>query len=321
MLRLSLGDIPEFERPHRLREFFERLGVIYDPMQERSGPIEIDLTLRAMPGIQLLSGRLQGTAYRRSCPQPEATEDLGLVINPRGSLYIAQRGREIVLRNGEATLVSLSETLEGAHRPPGGLQVLRVPASLLVPRLAKRHDGFLRCIPPDGAAIRLLTNYIDVAWQEQTAASPDLQHAIVSHLYDLMAVAIGASDDAAEIAQGGGIQAARLLAIKQDIARDLNRPDLSVAALAARHRCTPRLVQRLFETTGTTFTEYVLMQRLERAHAMLINPRFKDEKISSIAYDCGFADVSYFNRMFRRCYEAAPSDVRAQAQAARERLT
>jgi AraC-like DNA-binding protein len=320
MLRLSLGDTPEHERPGRLREFFERLGVLYDPMQKPSGPIEIDLTLRAMPGIQLLSGRMQGTAYRRSCPEPDPTEDLGLVINPRGSLYISQRGREIVLGDGEATLVSLSETLDGAHRPPGTLRVLRVPASLLVPRLAKRHDGFLRCIPPGTAAIRLLTNYIDVAWEEQTAASPDVQHLMVSHLYDLMAVAIGASDDAAEIARGGGMQAARLLAIKQDIARHLEQPDLSVAALAGRHGCTPRQVQRLFEATGTTFTEYVLTQRLERAHTMLVNPRFKDEKISTIAYDCGFADVSYFNRMFRRCYEAAPSDVRAHAEAMRKQL-
>jgi AraC-like DNA-binding protein len=35
-----------------------------------------------------------------------------------------------------------------------------------------------------------------------------------------------------------------------------------------------------------------------------------------IAYDCGFGDVSYFNRVFRRRYGAAPSDVRAQARQA-----
>ena len=55
---------------------------------------------------------------------------------------------------------------------------------------------------------------------------------------------------------------------------------------------------------------------------MLIDPRFKDEKISTIAYDCGFADVSYFNRMFRRSYGASPSDMREEArQAARDCLT
>lgn len=68
--------------------------------------------------------------------------------------------------------------------------------------------------------------------------------------------------------------------------------------------------------TGTTFTEFVLMQRLERARGMLVDPRFRDEKISTIAYDSGFADVSYFNRMFRRSYGESPSDVRVQARRA-----
>jgi AraC-like DNA-binding protein len=44
---------------------------------------------------------------------------------------------------------------------------------------------------------------------------------------------------------------------------------------------------------------------------MLTDPRRAGEKISSIAYDCGFGDVSYFNRMFRRSYGAVPSEVRA----------
>jgi AraC-like DNA-binding protein len=137
---------------------------------------------------------------------------------------------------------------------------------------------------------------------------------MVAHLYDLMAVALGATRDAAEVARDGGVRAARLYAIKQDIARSLDQPGLSVAALANRYRCTPRSLQRLFETEGTTLTEYVLLQRLARAHRLLVDPRRVGEKISAIAFDCGFGDVSYFNRVFRRHYGAAPSDVRAQAQ-------
>jgi AraC-like DNA-binding protein len=67
---------------------------------------------------------------------------------------------------------------------------------------------------------------------------------------------------------------------------------------------------------GTTFTEYVLAQRLARAYRMLTDPRRDGEKISTVVYDCGFGDVSYFNRVFRRSYGAAPSDVRVQARRA-----
>jgi len=318
IMRLALNDTPEYERPSRVREFFERFGVRYDIERLSGDPMEIDVSLRALPGIQFMSGRLQGAAiYRRRCQKADPTEDLGFVINPGGPLCISQRGREIILGSGEATTVCLNETLDATHRGPARYQTLRVPAALIAPRLSRGQDNFLRRIPSDSAELRLLSNYIDIAWQEQMLASPDLQHLMVSHLYDLMAVAIGATRDAAETAQAGGIYAARLLAIKQDIARYLDQPDLSVSALAARHRCTPRVVQRAFEMAGTTFTEYVLMQRLERAHGMLMDPRFRDEKISTIAYDSGFADVSYFNRMFRRSYGESPSDVRAQAHRSR----
>jgi transcriptional regulator GlxA family with amidase domain len=94
----------------------------------------------------------------------------------------------------------------------------------------------------------------------------------------------------------------------------VDRPDLAVAALAARHRCTPRSVQRLFAADGTTFAEYLLAQRLARAHAMLRDPRRDGDKITTVAFDAGFADVSYFNRAFRQRYGAAPSDVRAQTR-------
>jgi len=32
--------------------------------------------------------------------------------------------------------------------------------------------------------------------------------------------------------------------------------------------------------------------------------------ISTIAYECGFGDITAFNRSFRRHYQASPSDLR-----------
>jgi AraC-like DNA-binding protein len=102
--------------------------------------------------------------------------------------------------------------------------------------------------------------------------------------------------------------------IKQDIAAQLDRADLSVATIAARHRIKPRWIQRLFEREGMTFTEYVLAQRLARAHRLLADPRYASQKISTIAFNVGFGDLSYFNRAFRRRYGAAPSELRAAAR-------
>ena len=123
--------------------------------------------------------------------------------------------------------------------------------------------------------------------------------------------------DAAELAEGCGLRAARLHAIKQDIAKHLSQPGLSITALALRHGCTPRFIQRLFEREGTSFTDYVLTQRLACAHRLLTDLRHAGEKISTIAFDAGFGDVSYFNRAFRQRYGDTPSAIRMLARTGR----
>jgi AraC-like DNA-binding protein len=111
-----------------------------------------------------------------------------------------------------------------------------------------------------------------------------------------------------------GVQAARLRAIKATILANLDDCQLSIDTVAASHGVTPRYVSRLFESVATTFSEFVLAQRLRRAHRMLVAPSFFGRTVSSIAFEAGFGDVSYFNRTFRRTYGATPSDVRQAAQ-------
>ncbi|MPZ35826.1 MAG: helix-turn-helix domain-containing protein [Rhodospirillales bacterium] len=94
----------------------------------------------------------------------------------------------------------------------------------------------------------------------------------------------------------------------------LRQPELTVATVAARHGITPRYVQLLFEGEGTTFSQFVLHQRLARAHRLLSDPRFARHSISTIATEAGFDDISYFNRCFRRRYGATPSDIREQTR-------
>jgi AraC-like DNA-binding protein len=85
-----------------------------------------------------------------------------------------------------------------------------------------------------------------------------------------------------------------------------------VTVVALRHGWTPRFIQRLFETEGATFTEHVLEQCLAHARHMLADPCRCGEKISAIAFDAGFGDLSYFNRVFRRRYGETPSSGRAR---------
>lgn len=317
VMRFTLDGVPASERPMVFREVFGREVIRYDIEPLPDVPMEADLTLRMMPRLLMMTGQAYGSRNARSREMValDGSDDVGLIVNLRGPHLINHAGHDLVLGDGEATVMSIGEVCSYTHRPPGHILALRVPRAQFAPLIGGSIDDcYLRRIPPDAKGLKLLTNYVRSAVSDETASSPELQHLIVNHIYDLLAVVIGATRDAAETAQGRGIRAARLQAIKGDISRNLERGDLSVTMLADRHNCTPRFVQRLFETEGTTFTEYVLGQRLARAHRRLSDPRGDSEKISAVAYDCGFNDVSYFNRVFRRRFGASPSDIRAQAR-------
>jgi AraC-like DNA-binding protein len=53
--------------------------------------------------------------------------------------------------------------------------------------------------------------------------------------------------------------------------------------------------------------------RLQLAHRQLSDPQLATCSISTIAYQVGFSDLSYFNRCFRRQFGATPSEVRELA--------
>jgi AraC-like DNA-binding protein len=307
--------VPERERPGLYREFFGRSVCALDVELLHDVPFRADLTLLPLPGVQIFSGKVHGSRNRHTREfLADGVDDFSLIVNLGGPYLVAQGGKELVLADGNATLVSLTEPFSLTHRPPGDVLALRIPRLHLAPLIADSEDSCMRLVAHDSGALRLLTDYVAIASERQTTASRELQHLVAGHIRDLVAVTVGTIRDTAEVVLGRGLRAAQLHAIKRDIARNLDQPGLSVTTLATRHRCTPRFIQRLFETEGTTYTEYVLAQRLARAHRTLLDPRHAGEKISVVAYDCGFGDLSYFNRVFRRHYGAAPSDVRAQVR-------
>jgi AraC-like DNA-binding protein len=121
--------------------------------------------------------------------------------------------------------------------------------------------------------LRLLRPYV-TAWRETfDMIDPAVCRLAATHVHDLMAMALGATRGAAAVANGRGMRAARLNAVKADIAANLTARDLSVSAVALRQRVTPHYIHLLFEGEGTTFAQFVLGERLAHARRMLLDPR------------------------------------------------
>jgi AraC-like DNA-binding protein len=314
-VRFCFDDMPEPERPTLLRECFARFGVHYDFAAPRDARFHVDLALNPFPGLLVGWGDLHASRKRSGHElAAQMGDDGAFLMNLKGTHRVEQRGRDILLGEGDGIFTSCSDPSAIVHGGSSEMLVLRFPKTGIAPLVHGLNDRWARRIARDVPALRLMRSYLTLAWDTQALAGPDLKRSLVTHVYDLVALMMGATCDAAAVAQQRGMQAARLHAIKQDIDRQLETQNLSVAALAQHHRCTARSIQRMFEAEGTTFTEYVLAQRLRRAHTLLSDPLRRAEKISAVALDCGFGDVSYFNRVFRRRYGLAPSDVRVQSE-------
>jgi AraC family transcriptional regulator len=80
--------------------------------------------------------------------------------------------------------------------------------------------------------------------------------------------------------------------------------DLTIARLAREARLSPYHFLRTFEgVTGVTPHQYARRMRLRDAATRLAT---SDEKVLDIAFDCGFGDVSNFNRAFRAEFGVSP---------------
>ena len=249
--------------------------------------------------------------YWRSRGQAADGDDsLVFLIRQGGASSVSQRGRDVSLRKGDGVGFLGAEPASAAVSEVECLSLV-ISRTALAPLVGNDVAGkAMQVIPSHCEALRLVTNYAGILRQGSAQMTPELRHLVSIHVHDLIAMALGATRDGLAIAEGRGLRAARLRAIKADILANLGNSDLTVNAVALRQHVTPRYVQMLFQAEGVTFSEFVLGQRLTRVYHGLRDPRFRLTSISGIAFAAGFGELSYFNRTFRRRFGMSPSELR-----------
>jgi len=317
-MRFSTAALPARQRIAMMREFYgplvARLGV--EPTSDQ--PFSFEATARALPGLSVVDLVSTPVHLWRDRKLLDGDDRVTLSITLAGSGSISHVGRELTRAVGSGFLCSHADEFKSTIPIASRNVNVSIPRSALAEMVPHLTDHFMRPISPNTEALRLLVDYVGVLGRDDAMTSADLRRLTVAHVHDLVALALGASRDMAEIARERGLRAARLQSIKADILNSLAAPGLSLPQIAARHGVTPRYVQALFERDGTSFSRYLLDQRLARVDRMLRDPMQLARAIGAIALDAGFGDLSHFNRAFRRRYGATPSDVRAKAIRERE---
>jgi AraC-like DNA-binding protein len=299
VIHVRTDDWPERDRIEMFRDNVSRDRVLVEPIP--NAPFRIHGTLMKSPGLGLVS------VLRSAIRSDFADGSDRLMINLGGPALAAQAGRELALGPGDAVALAGPEVGRFTTSQGGRIATVEFTDGCLSRLL---RDAVPRRIPGGAPALQLLRRYLNTIWAADVLSSRPLRPLALEHIRDLAAIALGATREAEEIANGRGVRAARLEAIKEDILERL-ACELGLGEVAARHRLSSRYVRMLFESDGTSFSQFVREERLNRAHRMLLSPRFDHYRISRIAYAVGFNDLSYFNRSFRRRFGCSPGEVRA----------
>jgi AraC-like DNA-binding protein len=304
---VSTRDFPARERLTAWREIFGRTVCNLDIDPSTTERFRSEASGCRLPGLGLLTGSTSGVRLTHS-QELIADDDLSFMTGPMPTWTAAQLGRNPVLGAGDGVLMTNAEV--GAITLPQETPFLtfRVPVAAIAPLVPDIGAVVARRVPADSQALRLLTRYLGVLQDTSTLATPQLQGLAATHVYDLLALALGATYEAGEIANGRGLRAARLQTVLAEIKAHFAAPGFSPGDVARRLGVSARYVQDVLHDTGISFTEHVMELKLQKARAMLAGAG--SLKVIDVAYGCGFGDVSYFNRCFRRRFGAAPSEVR-----------
>ncbi|MGI6856078.1 AraC family transcriptional regulator [Mesorhizobium sp. 1B3] len=281
------------------KPFFVRLSV------SRVGPILLDEYESTL------------TRHARSARHiaADGTDDFCLGLNCGGRpLVQKQLRREVVHDPGSFGLHSFAEPGELYSHPLNRWQSIKLPGARLRALVADAEDLVARPLDRDLPAARHLTRYMALLFEPGGLAEsdPGLDEHIAETLTDLTALVLGAGREAAELAGTRGLRAAQLKLLLAEIKQRFADPAISPESVARRLCLSPRYVQDLLHGTGRSLTERVLELRLQKARQMLADPRYDKWKVIEIADGCGFNDLSYFNRCFRRRFGATPTSLRGR---------
>ncbi|MHA0796541.1 AraC family transcriptional regulator [Gilvimarinus sp. F26214L] len=313
--RLSTSALAQMDREPVIREEIWRPVCYLDVQPTDPAAMTFDFNLLSFEGMHFQESRMSGALLERDKGLASRAQDkVAMVSYFDGPTSIRWRGREVCARPGDVLFLHTTE-LAKVQVPDSRFACVGVEYETLKPLLSGEPAGMT--VVENSSVFRLLLCYLrGIMDGPDKFSAPDLQQLALRHIRELMAAVLAEASRSGTTHEhlDSGLRAARMRSIKSIIHSKLPERDLTLTAVAAQVGVTTRYVQQLFEREGTSFSRYVLEQRLAATYRALGRTGTPPPSVTQIALDAGFGDLSYFNRCFRRRYGCTPSEVRASTQ-------
>ena len=312
MEQFTTDAYPARQRPHAWREALQ-LHSLRPEMAAIAEPLYGTLT----------AGRTaRGVGLARITSSPQTLQRLG---NEADAIWIAlHMGGDAALHDGRQTIaLAPGDIVFGPARAQAGLDfrsnfrqfMVSMPRASLKARLPSEAAFALGHISGRAGLGRLFAGTLTALADAFDTLGDDDIAPVESALCEFIAARMAAQHDPA-LPHINSTQAATVRRLCQYVDANLSDPALTVSGVAAHERISERLVQKLFEGLGQTFTVYLRQSRLERCRADLANRQYGHLSISDICFRWGFNDPAHFSHCFRDRYAMSPRQYRQQANEA-----
>ncbi|WP_232667098.1 helix-turn-helix domain-containing protein [Pseudonocardia sp. TRM90224] len=313
-LSLDLSDVPAEDRLAVWRSAAEASFVPVEIVAGDDGLSSATLHSHDVGDVRVCDVRAgAGRVVRNRRLTGDSSEDYVIVAVQRsGSGRVVQDGRDAVLSPGDVVCYRTTRPYELLYGGPFWQSLVRIPRALLASPDAVLADATANPIPAGSGVGRLLVPLLSgLAEDAANFAGRPGEHELANAVVELF----GAAVVERRAGRKNGPQNAREVLrarIRNFLENRLGDPDLSPRNVAAEHNISVRHLHKLFSEVGTTFGGALRDVRLRAAGRELHRPGAAHWTIEAVARRCGFADVSYFSRLFTRAYGVSPRQWRAR---------
>ena len=249
-------------------------------------------------------------------------EELELILVSEGESVVAAGTEKYIIKEGNGIFIN-SGILHAAWKHTEG--ACRFHSIVFHPRLVGGSadsvfwQNYLRPLMEDGTLSgvyldrdtewqREILTFLEHAWQSDVAEQPGYEFEVRENLSRIVSCLVLRKPAPGKTLSEKCLREEGRMKLMLQYIQEHCEEEVTVTGIAESASVSISECLRCFHNTiGVPPIKYVLQYRLQMAAGLLAET---DRKIADIGMQCGFQDLSYFARMFRRLKGCTPSEYR-----------